>query len=84
MSSRQIAQLQAEVNYYRDRSALLRAKLYRWGLGTKTNDRLQEYERELARAEQRLRIARVHAKDGANPARSRRIHVAGLLMAATR
>ena len=59
MSSDRVEQLQAEVNYYRDRVALLRAKLYRWGLGT--NARLQELERELARAEQRLRIARVRA-----------------------
>lgn len=57
MSSGQVEQLQAEVNYYRDRTALLRAKLYRWGLGT--NPRLQELERELVRAQQRLRIARV-------------------------
>ena len=61
MSSRnEIDRLQAEVNYYRDRVALLRAKLYRWGLGT--NPRLQELERELERAKQRLRDVRVRAK----------------------
>jgi hypothetical protein len=48
--------MQADVDYYRDRAALLRAKLYRWGLGT--NARLQELERELERARQRLRDAR--------------------------
>lgn len=52
-----VEQLQAEVDYYRDRTALLRAKLYRWGLGT--NARLAELERELERAERRLRDARV-------------------------
>lgn len=57
MSSNQVELLQAEVNYYRDRTALLRAKLYRWGLGTTA--RLQQLERELGRAEQRLRDARV-------------------------
>jgi hypothetical protein len=42
----------AEARYYRDRVALLRAKHYRWGLGT--SRRLQELERELQRAELRL------------------------------
>jgi hypothetical protein len=56
VSSRQVDELQAEALYCRDRVALLRAKLYRWGLGT--NPRLQELERELERAEQRLRDAR--------------------------
>lgn len=51
MSSRQL-ELQAEADYYRDRVALLRAKLYRWGLGT--NAQLEELER----AEQHLRDAR--------------------------
>ena len=60
VSSRQTEQLQAEVNYYRDRVALLRAKLYRWGVGS--NARLQQLERELERAEQRLRDARLHSE----------------------
>jgi hypothetical protein len=60
MSANRLEQLQAEVDYYRDRTALLRAKLYRWGLGT--NPRLQTLERELDRAEQRLRDAHVHPK----------------------
>lgn len=50
--AREIELLQADVSYYHDRVALLRAKLYRWGLGS--NARLQELERELDRAEQRL------------------------------
>ena len=41
----EIEQLQAEANYCHDRVALLRAKLYRWGLGS--NARLQALEREL-------------------------------------
>jgi hypothetical protein len=60
VSSKQIEELQANVDYYRDRVALLRAKLYRWGLGT--NARLQGFERELERAERRLRGARRRAK----------------------
>jgi hypothetical protein len=60
VSSRQVEQLQAEFDYYRDRTALLRAKLYRWGLGT--NARLQELERQRDRAEQRLRDARVRGE----------------------
>lgn len=43
---------EAETRYYRDRVALLRAKHYRWGLGT--SPRLQQLERELQRAERRL------------------------------
>jgi hypothetical protein len=51
--------LQAEVTYYRDRVALLRARLYRRGIGS--NDRLQELQRRLETAEQRLHNAR-HSK----------------------
>ena len=61
MSSRnEIELLQAEADYYHDRVALLRAKLYRWGVGS--NARLQSLERELERAQQRLRTARLRAK----------------------
>ena len=60
MSSTLNKQLQAEVDYYHDRVALLRAKRYRWGLGTNTE--LRELERELECAEQRLHDARVRAK----------------------
>jgi hypothetical protein len=59
-SSSEIEQLQAEANYCRDRVALLRAKLYRWGVGS--NARLQALERELELAQQRLRDARLRAK----------------------
>ncbi len=55
-SSREIELLRAEARYCRDRAALLRAKLYRWGMGP--TPRLRELERELARAQQRLRDAR--------------------------
>ena len=57
---RDITQLQAEVDYYQDRVALLRAKRYRWGLGS--NSRLQGLERALERAQTRLRDARLRAK----------------------
>ena len=57
MSGRaEIEQLVAEVDYFRDRVALLRAKLYRWGLGS--DPRLRALERELELAQQRLRAAR--------------------------
>jgi predicted nucleic acid-binding Zn-ribbon protein len=59
-SRNEIEQLQAEADYYRDRVALLRVKLYRCGVGT--NARLQQLERELERAQQRLRDARRRAK----------------------
>ncbi len=59
MSLSEVEQLQADANYYRDRVALLRAKLYRWGLGSSA--RLVALERELDRAEQRLRDARAGA-----------------------
>ncbi len=52
-SSREIEALQADARYYRDRVALLRARLYRQGIGY--NGRLRELEGELERAEQRLR-----------------------------
>jgi hypothetical protein len=61
VSSRgEIAQLHAEVDYYHDRVALLRAKLYRWGLGS--NVRLQALERALDHAQTRLRDARLRGK----------------------
>jgi hypothetical protein len=48
--------LRADASYYRDRVALLRAKRYRWGLGS--SPRLEELERRLERAEERLREQR--------------------------
>lgn len=56
--SNELELLQADVRYYRDRVALLRAKLYRWGLGPSA--RLHELERELERAEEHLRRKRLH------------------------
>ncbi len=57
---REIELLRADVLYYRDRVALLRAKLYRWGQGS--NAHLHELEAELERAKQRLREARPRAE----------------------
>jgi prefoldin subunit 5 len=51
----ELEQLQADADYYHDRVALLRAELYRWGLGS--NERLQALERELESVRQRLRDA---------------------------
>ena len=60
MSSNQIEQLQADADYYHDRVALLRAKLYRWGLGASAQ--LQELERELELAQRRLREERLRVE----------------------
>ena len=59
-SSGNMELLLADARYYRDRVALLRAKLYRWGMGS--NARLRELERELDRAERRLSEARLRTK----------------------
>ena len=64
VSSNQIEQLQADADYYHDRVALLRAKLYRWGLGT--NAQLQELERELELAQERLREERLRVNPEAS------------------
>ena len=53
----QIEALQADADYYRDRVALLRAKLYRWGLGSTAQ--LKDLERKLELAKQRLRDAQL-------------------------
>lgn len=55
-SNREIEQLEADAVYCRERISLLRAKLYRWGLGR--NARLQRLERDLELAEQRVQTAR--------------------------
>ncbi len=47
---------QADVCSCQDRVALLRARLYRWGV--RPGPRLRELEGELQRAEQRLRDVR--------------------------
>jgi hypothetical protein len=70
MSSNQIEQLQADADYYHDRVALLRAKLYRWGLGT--NAQLQELERELELIQQRLREERLNTMTRADDDRRRK------------
>lgn len=54
-SLQEIEAIQAEVNYYRDSVALLRARLYRRGGGV--TPRLEELQRRLSSAEQRLRAA---------------------------
>jgi hypothetical protein len=55
-SAKDIELLEADARDYRDRVALLRAKLYRWGQGS--NPELQKLERRLAGAERRLREQR--------------------------
>jgi hypothetical protein len=55
-STREIELAQAGVCYYQDRVALLRAKMYRWGL--RPDARLRKLERQLQRAEQHLRDVR--------------------------
>lgn len=55
-SLRQIAAIEAEFNDYKDSVALLRARLYRRGLGT--TPRLEELQRKLDSARRRLRAAR--------------------------
>jgi hypothetical protein len=52
VSSDPLELARAEVRYQRDRVALMRAKHYRWGLGS--SPRLEALERELQRAEERL------------------------------
>jgi hypothetical protein len=56
-STREIELAQADVCYCHDRVALLRARQYRWGL--RPDARLRELERDLQRAEQHLRDARL-------------------------
>jgi ribosomal protein L29 len=53
-----VEQLEAEVRYYNERLALLRAKTYRGGATSTT--RLRELERLLNSAEKRLRGAHAH------------------------
>jgi TPP-dependent pyruvate/acetoin dehydrogenase alpha subunit len=59
---REIEEIHAEVNHYRDSVALLRARLYRRGIGT--NHRLQELERRLESARRRLQAARSRTTPG--------------------
>ena len=55
-SASDIELVEADARYYRDRVALLRAKLYRWGEGP--TPQLKEFERRLTGAEERLRVLR--------------------------
>jgi hypothetical protein len=59
-SRRELEQLRAEADDCHDRLALLRAKLYRWGLGS--TPRLKVLERELELAQQRVRVARLNVE----------------------
>jgi hypothetical protein len=61
----QIAEIEAEVTYYHDRVALLRARLYRQGVGS--NPRLEELQRQLEGARRRLRTARATASRPSQP-----------------
>jgi len=51
-----VARLEAEARYYRERAGLYRARAY--GSDTTTPGRLRELERVAAQAEQRLRTVR--------------------------
>lgn len=63
-SSNRIEDLQAEVDYYRDRVALQRARLYR---GVGSSSRLEEFERSLEGAEGRLQRALTAPSGAAQP-----------------
>jgi len=56
----EIEAIAAERNYYRDSVALLRVRLYR--RGARPTARLEELQRCLASAEQRLRAARAEPR----------------------
>ena len=58
-STKAIEELQAEADYYHDRVALLRAKLYRWV--SVPARACKSLEREPERAQRRLRDARLSA-----------------------
>lgn len=64
-SPREIEAIEAEFNYYRDSVALLRARLYRRGVGT--TPRLEELERKADSAESRLRAARAEPRPAPQP-----------------
>jgi hypothetical protein len=69
-SLREIEAIAAERNYYRDSVALLRARLYR--RGARPTPRLEELQRCLESAEQRLRAARAE-RAAIRPRRPRRL-----------
>jgi hypothetical protein len=62
MTSGAIELLRADVRDCHDNVSLLRAKLYRWGLGS--NAQLRKLEGELEHAEQRLRDATARYSPG--------------------
>lgn len=64
-ASREIEAAEAEVTYYRDSVALMRARLYR--RGTTTSPRLEELQRRLESSERRLRTARAEPSHAAQP-----------------
>jgi hypothetical protein len=76
VSPGEIEQLQADADYYHDRVALLRAKLYRWGLPS--NARLRALERALERAQQRLSNARLRDEPPGAAATARSNRAAGV------
>ena len=55
-SLHEIAAIEAEFNHYKDSFALLRARLYRRGVGS--TQRLEELQRKRDSAKRRLRAAR--------------------------
>lgn len=66
-SPREIAAIEAEVTYYRDSVALMRARLY--GRGRGTSPRFEELQRRLESAQQRLRAARAEPSVGPVPSK---------------
>ena len=65
-SPREIAAIEAEFNYYRDSVALLRARLYRRGVGT--TPRLEELRAQGSTApSSRLRAARAEPRPAPQP-----------------
>lgn len=62
ITSGAIELLRADVRDCHDHVSLLRAKLYRWGLGS--NSQLQKLEGELEQAEQRLNDATARYSPG--------------------
>lgn len=65
-SARELEAIQSELTYWRDSTALQRARLYRQGLTT--SPRLEESERRLESARVRLRAARAARADRADHA----------------
>ena len=64
-SPREMEAVEAEFNYYRDSVALLRARLYRRGVGT--TPRLEELQRRADSADRRLRAARAEPRPAPQP-----------------